>query len=150
MSAGLNFTYMHTNQDLKKEIKGVSGYATAFNRDSDELQGASPYLINANLNYTPTQFKNYKPITSLVFSYFSDRIDALGAGELGNIIEKGVPTVDFIWKNKFGENWEVNLKAKNLLDPSIKRIRENTSFGDVVLSEYKRGTNISLGLKYKF
>ena len=150
MSAGLNFTYMHTDQDLKKEIKGISGYATTFNRDSEELQGASPFLINANLNYTPTQFKNYKPITSLVFSYFSDRIDALGAGELGNIIEKGVPTLDFVWKNKFGENWEVDLKAKNLLDPSIKRIRENTSIGNVTLSEYKRGTNISLGLKYKF
>ncbi|MCO7184465.1 TonB-dependent receptor [Tenacibaculum sp. XPcli2-G] len=150
MSAGVNFTYMHTDQDLKKEIKGVSGYATTFNRDSDELQGASPFLVNANLNYTPTQFKNYKPITSLVFSYFSDRIHALGAGELGNIIEKEVPTVDFVWKNKFGENWEVDLKAKNLLDPSIKRVRENTSIGDVTLSEYKRGTNISLGLKYKF
>ncbi len=150
MSAGLNLTYMYTNQDLKENVSGVSGYSTAFNRDSDELQGASPFLINANLNYTPTQFKNYKPITSLVFSYFSDRIDALGAGALGNIIEKGVPTVDFIWKNKFGEKWEVNLKAKNLLDPSIKRVRENTSIGDVVLSEYKRGTNISLGLKYKF
>ncbi len=150
MSAGLNLTYMYTNQDLKENVSGVSGYSTAFNRDSDELQGASPFLINANLNYTPTQFKNYKPITSLVFSYFSDRIDALGAGALGNIIEKGVPTVDFIWKNKFGKKWEVNLKAKNLLDPSIKRVRENTSIGDVVLSEYKRGTNISLGLKYKF
>lgn len=149
LSAGFNFTYMYTNQDLKKDITGVSGYSTTFNRDNDELQGASPFLINANLNYTPTQFKNYKPITSLVFSYFSDRIDALGAGELGNIIEKGIPTVDFIWKNKFGEKWEVNLKAKNLLDPSIKRVRENTSIGDVVLSEYKRGTNISLGLKYK-
>ncbi|WP_272150583.1 TonB-dependent receptor [Tenacibaculum aiptasiae] len=150
ISAGFNFTYMHTKQDLKQNITGVSRYSTTFNRDSDELQGASPILINANINYSPVNFKNYKPITSLVFSYFSDRIDALGAGALGNIIEKGIPTLDFIWKNKIGEQWEVNLNAKNLLDPSIKRIRENTSIGNVVLSEYKRGTNISLGLKYKF
>ncbi|CAM1350881.1 TonB-dependent receptor domain-containing protein [Tenacibaculum insulae] len=150
LAAGFNFTYMYTNQDLKENVSGVSGYSTTFNRDSDELQGASPFLINANVNYTPVHFKNYKPITSLVFSYFSDRIDALGAGSLGNIIEKGIPTLDFVWKNKFGEKLEVTLKAKNLLDPSIKRVRENTSIGDVVLSEYKRGTNISLGLKYKF
>ena len=150
LSAGFNFTYMYTHQDLKENVSGVSGYSTTFNRDSDELQGASPFLINANINYTPTHFKNYKPITSLVFSYFSDRIDALGAGKLGNIIEKGIPTLDFVWKNKFGDKWDVTLKAKNLLDPSIKRVRENTSIGDVVLSEYKRGTNISLGLKYKF
>ena len=150
LSAGFNFTYMYTHQDLKENVSGISGYSTTFNRNSDELQGASPFLLNANINYTPTNFKNYKPITSLVFSYFSDRIDALGAGSLGNIIEKGIPTLDFIWKNKFGEKLEITLKAKNLLDPSIKRVRENTSIGDVVLSEYKRGTNISLGLKYKF
>lgn len=150
LSAGFNFTYMYTHQDLKENVSGISGYSTTFNRDSDELQGASPFLINANINYTPTHFKNYKPITSLVFSYFSDRIDALGAGKLGNIIEKGIPTLDFVWKNKFGDKWDITLKAKNLLDPSIKRIRENTSIGDVILSEYKRGTNISLGLKYKF
>ena len=150
ISTGFNFTYMHTKQDLKQNISGVSRYSTTFNRDSDELQGASPFLINANINYSPISFKNYKPITSIVFSYFSDRIDALGAGALGNIIEKGVPTLDFVWKNKIGEKWEVNLKAKNLLDPSIKRVRENTSIGDVILSEYKRGTNIGLGLKYKF
>ena len=67
ISAGFNFTYMHTKQDLKQNITGVSRYSTTFNRDSDELQGASPILINANINYSPVNFKNYKPITSLVF-----------------------------------------------------------------------------------
>lgn len=151
LSAGFNFTYMHTKQDLIRNISGgQSQFTTSFNRDSDELQGASPFLINANINYSPTQFKNYKPIASLVFSYFSDRIDALGAGQLGNVIEKGVPTLDFIWKNKIGEKWEVNLNARNLFDPSIERVRENTSIGDVTLSKYKRGRNLGLGLKYKF
>ncbi|CAL2102593.1 TonB-dependent receptor [Tenacibaculum sp. 190130A14a] len=151
LSAGFNFTYMHTEQDLIRNISGgQSQFTTSFNRDSDELQGASPFLINANINYSPTHYKNYKPIASLVFSYFSDRIDALGAGQLGNVIEKGVPTLDFIWKNKIGEKWEINLNARNLLDPSIERVRENTSIGDVTLSKYKRGTNLGLGLKYKF
>lgn len=147
LSAGFNFTYMKTNQDLK-DINGL--FSANFNRNSDKIQGASPILINANINYSPTKFKNYKPIASLVFSYFSDRIDALGAGQLGNIIEKGVPTLDVVWKNKIGENLEINLNAKNLLDPKITRLRENTSLGDVVLSEYKRGSTISLGFNYKF
>ncbi|MCH3881062.1 MULTISPECIES: TonB-dependent receptor [Tenacibaculum] len=147
LSAGFNFTYMHTKQDLK-DVAGL--YSVSFNRASDELQGASPILVNANINYSPTNFENYKPIASLVFSYFSDRIDALGSGQLGNIIEKGIPVLDFVWKNKIGEDWELNFSAKNLLDPSIKRIRENTSIGDVTLSEYKLGMNLGLGLTYKF
>jgi len=145
LSAGLNFTYMYTEQDLK----GSEGlFSTSFNRTEDELQGASPIIVNADINYSPT-FKNYKPVANLVFSYFSDRIQALGSGQLGNIIEKGVPTLDFIWKNKIGENFQANLSAKNLLNPNIQYIRE-TSLGDVTISEYKRGMNIGLSLKYSF
>jgi TonB-dependent receptor len=147
LSAGLNFTFMHTKQDLN-DVNGL--FSTSFNRTSDQLQGASPLLINANINYSPTKWENYKPMASLVFSYFSDRIDALGAGQLGNIIEKSVPTLDFVWKNKIGENIEINLNASNILDPKITRLRENTPIGDVILSEYRRGSNISLGFNYKF
>jgi hypothetical protein len=95
-------------------------------------------------------FKNYKPIASVVFSYFSDRIDALGSGQLGNIVEKSIATLDFIWRNKIGDNWEVNFSAKNILDPSIERVREGTPLGDIILSQYKIGIDTSIGLKYKF
>lgn len=154
LSVGLNATYMKTDQDLYEQIDGT--FDLSFNRNSDELQGASPFLINADISYSPT-FKNYKPIANLVFSYFSDRIDALGAGQLGNIVEKGVPTLDFIWKNTIKNNFEINLSVKNLLNPNVKYIREAT-LGDIVVnsangkgvSDYKRGMNIGLQLKYKF
>ena len=146
LSAGLNVAYMHTEQDLKSST-GL--YSSTLDR-KDELQGASPLLINADISYTPTISENFKPTANLVFSYFSDRISALGSGQLGNIIEKGIPTLDFVWRNKIKSNFEVNLSAKNLLDPSIKRVREKTSFGDITLSEYKRGMDLSLQLKYKF
>jgi TonB-dependent receptor len=147
LTAGFNFTYMYTEQDLK-DANGL--FSANFNKDKDQLQGASPILLNANLTYSPTQFENFKPIASIVFSYFSDRIDALGAGQLGNIVEKSVPTLDFIWKNEIGENMEINLNARNILDPKITRLRENTSLGDVILSEYQIGSTISLGFNYKF
>tara|TARA_R110000787_G_scaffold43892_2_gene107516 strand:+ start:102131 stop:104974 length:2844 start_codon:yes stop_codon:yes gene_type:complete len=146
LSAGFNATYMHTKQDLK-DSNGL--FSTTFDRDQEELQGASPLIINADLSYSP-DFGIYQPIGNLVFSYFSDRIDAIGSGQLGNIIEKSIPTLDFIWKNNIGEHLEINASAKNLLDPTISRIRENTSQGDVILSQYKRGINLALQLKYKF
>ncbi len=145
LSTGFNFTYMITEQDLKAS-EGL--FSTTFNRAEDELQGASPIIVNADISYSPT-FKNYQPVANLVFSYFSDRIQALGSGQLGNIIEKGIPTLDFIWKNTISEKFEINLIAKNLLNPNIQYIRE-TSLGDVTISRYKRGMNIGLSLKYNF
>ncbi len=147
LSMGLNATYMHTEQDLRSS-QGL--FTTTFEEGrTEELQGASPFIINADINYSPV-FGNYKPVANLVFSYFSDRIDAIGSGQLGNIIEKSVPTLDFVWKNKIGDNFEVNASAKNLLDPTIERIRETESLGDIALSSYKRGMNLALQLKYKF
>ena len=146
LSVGVNATYMHSEQDLK-DSQGT--YTLSFNKSSDKLQGASPLLLNADINYSPV-FGNYKPMATLVFSYFSDRIDAIGSGQLGNIIEKGVPTLDFIWKNVIGSNLEINAGAKNILNPNIERIRDNTSEGSIILSQYKRGVNLALQLKYKF
>lgn len=156
LSFGLNATYMQTKQDLFETIDGT--FDLAFDRKDDALQGASPLLLNADISYSPTSFKNYKPVANLVFSYFSDRIDALGSGDLGNIVEKGIPTLDFIWKNTIRENFEINLNAKNLLNPAIQYVREDQNFGDVLVvsangkgvTDYKRGMDISLQLKYKF
>jgi hypothetical protein len=66
-------------------------------------------------------------------------------------------SLDFVWKNSFKDKFEVNFSAKNLLNPTIKYIRE-TTLGDVVvnsangkgLSNYKRGMDLSLQFKYKF
>ncbi len=145
LSTGINATYTYTKQDLK----GSNGvFSTTFDRDSDQLQGASPLLLNADLSYRPI-FGSYKPVANLVFSYFSDRIDALGSGQLGNIIEKGVPTLDFVWKNNINEKMELNASFKNLLNPNIERVRE-VDGGDVTLSRFKRGLNIGFQFKYKF
>ncbi len=156
LAAGANITYMDTKQDLYEQILG-SIASFNFNRSSDELQGASPLLINADVSYTPT-FGNYKPTAGLILSYFSDRIDALGSGRAGNIVENSVTTLDFVLKNKIKKNLEINFSAKNLLNPSIKYTRNTENHGDVLVSsatggsltDFKRGLNLSLQIKYKF
>ena len=145
LSTGFNATYTYTRQDLK-DSNGI--FSTTFDRTSDELQGASPFLLNADLSYRPT-FGTYKPVANIVFSYFSDRIDALGSGQLGNIIEKGVSSLDFILKNNITKNVELNASFKNLLNPNIERVREFDG-GDVTLSSYTLGLNIGFQFKYKF
>ncbi len=164
LSFGANAAYTYTEQDLKT-VSTSDGFTfgTSFSdRTSEELEGASPIIVNADINYSP-EFGNYKPAASLAFSYFSDRIYAIGSGNLGNMVEKAVPTLNFVWRNAFGEHFEANLSAQNLLDPDISLIRENTGVedtnpllegfvkdGNVTLREFKRGINVGLTLKYKF
>lgn len=151
LSFGLNAAYINTQQDLRDIPAGAENtFGTVFDRSSDELEGASPYVVNTDLNYSPTSFGSYSPKATLIFSYFSDRIFSLGAGSLGNIVEKAVPTLDFVWRNSFGEHFEANFSAKNILDPDISFVRKNTGVGDVTIREYNLGVNVGLTLKYKF
>ena len=155
LSLGFNATYMNTKQDLFETIDG-NFFDVSFTETEEKLQGASPLILNADVSYSPN-FENYKPVANLVFSYFSNRIDALGSGQLGNVIEKGIPTLDFIWKNTIKKKFEINVNAKNLLNPSVRYFRE-TTLGDITVnsangkgvSDYKRGMNLGLQLKYKF
>lgn len=150
LSMGLNAAYTKTEQDLKDIPAGTENtFGTSFDRTTDELEGASPFIMNADVNFSPV-FGKYKPKATLVYSYFSDRIFSLGAGSLGNIVEKAVPTLNFVWRNAFGEHFEANLNASNLLNPDISLIRENTGIGDIVIREYNLGVNVGLTLKYKF
>ena len=87
-----------------------------------------------------------------------------------------MPTLDFVWKNKINDHLELNASVKNLLNPTIERVRENANIGQSVaadlnipvtevttangqsqfiaeefaLSSYTRGVNIGLTLKYTF
>lgn len=166
LTLGGNFAYTDTKQDLKPVLTSDGfTFGTSFgNRTSDELQGASPVIVNADLTYNP-EFGKFKPQATMTFSYFSDRIYALGSGDLGNMVEKGVPYLNFIVKNNFGEHVELGLNISNILNPNVSLIRENTGAqnspllagtglvdanGDVTLREFKRGANVGLTLKYKF
>ncbi len=146
LSGGLNAAYMHTKQDLYSTISGT--YSVSFNHTSEKLQGASPFILNADLQYQ-TQWGSFEPVFSVVMNYFTDRIYSLGSGQLGNKMEKSVPTFDVVMRGKIGKNAEISLKTLNLLDPSIEIYRE-TEGVDVTLSKYKNGIELGLGFNYKF
>ena len=146
LAVGFNASYLHTKQDLKT----VSGtFTTSFDRTTDKLEGASDWVVNADVTYTPLMGE-FKPRFTLVGSYFSDRIFSLGSGSLGNIVEKSVPSVDFVWNNPVTENFEINLSATNLLNPDISLVREGTGLGDITIYKYKVGITAGISLKYSF
>ena len=154
LATGLNATYMYTRQDLYDVIVGT--YNVSFSTDNEELQGASPFLINADISYYP-KIGNFEPQANLVFSYFADRIDALGSGQTGNVIEKGIPTLDFILKGKLSEKLDFSFGVSNILNPTIQYFRETTA-GDILVTsangkdvtDYKRGITTGFSLKYNF
>ncbi|WP_233376800.1 TonB-dependent receptor [Maribellus sp. CM-23] len=143
LSVGVNASYLKTDVEVKGGLN--------FTNKKTELEGAAPFLVNADLSY---QFhKTDLDFTaSLVENYFSERIYTVGAGGYQDIVENGVPTLDFVSSLKYKKHWGLSLKARNLLDPSFRLTRKPNAAGadPIVLSDYKKGMSFNLGVSYNF
>lgn len=149
LSLGMNAAYTKTRQKLYDKIEGT--LTTSFGeKEKDKLQGASPFIINGYIRFHPIHSQNIQSNLNLVGNYFSDSIFTLASLEYGNDIEKGVATVDLIWRNTLYKKMEINFVAKNILDPSIEIIREVHDIQNITLSKYKRGITLGIELKYFF
>lgn len=151
LSVGLNATYMKTHQELNadKVREETNGLININLTDKESgFTGASDVLLNADLSYTKNWKNNSGIIATLAYSYFSDRIYSLGSEGRGNLVDKAVGTLDFVLKTKINKNLGINFSAKNLLNPKVERVQENTS-SDVVALSYKKGVYFSLGISYQ-
>lgn len=144
LSVGANLSYLYSTQKLQNE----KAIFTNYNGES-KLQGASPFLMNADASYL-FNGNGWKWTSTVVFNYFSDRVFAIGANGFENVIEKGIPTVDFVSSASIHKNWGVNLKARNILNPSIRLERESDYGDNIMLQSIKRGVDVSIGVSYKF
>ena len=162
LTAGINLAYMKTKQTLSGDkVFQESGLSFDPTYSSTGITGASDLVANADISFYK-DFKEYRNILlTLAGNYFSDRIFALGNFGKGNIVEKGVPTLDFVARAQFTKQLSVGISAKNLLNPSIERFQEAVD-GDVnpirdriqetattVLS-FKRGYDLKISLNYIF
>ena len=150
-----NITKMWLTQDLLENFQYK-------NVTKSGLQGASDFILNSALSYNNKKEKEF--IATLAANYSSDKIYSLGSPEdfsnsasLFNdeIIEKGFLTLDLVLSKELTKNLTAKFTGRNLLNPEIKQtqnitdLNTNVETTQTVLS-YKKGSQLSLSLKYTF
>jgi hypothetical protein len=149
LSAGFNASYMQTHQDLDSEkIRRETNYNTNLTHKTSSFTGASDLLVNADLSYVKNFRNDANMMATVAYSFFSDRLYALGVETKGNLVDKSVGTLDFILKTKINKNLGIDLTLKNILNPTYKRVQENAA-EDITVLSYKRGAFFKLGINYK-
>ncbi|WP_435416477.1 TonB-dependent receptor domain-containing protein [Polaribacter aestuariivivens] len=143
LDAGLNASYLYSKVNLD------SGSIAQFQQASSELEGATPFLMNADVSFNK-KYEKSELTSTIVLNYFSDRVYSIGTRGFENIIEKGIPTLDLVSSYKINNKYNFSLKATNLLNPSFQLSRDSAAGNNVVLSNYKKGVNLSLGVSYEF
>lgn len=151
MSLFSNLTYIKSDVSLSGQ--GASGTATNFSRP---LQGQSPYLINAGLQYTG---KSGKLNASLLYNRIGQRLTLVGGKDqlIYDIYERPRDQVDFQLAYKvMNKRGEFRLTVADILNQQYyfyeniddkKAFKNNT---DRLWYSYKPGTTVSIGFTYDF
>ncbi|MGB2274014.1 MAG: TonB-dependent receptor domain-containing protein [Flavicella sp.] len=155
LNLNFNITKMWFNQDLRKNFQYKG-------KTSTDLQGASDFIVNTSFSFSDKSEKEF--VATAAFNYASDKVSVLGAPEdfassetLYNdeIIEKGFVTLDLVVSKKLSDKLSMRLQGKNLLNPAIEQTQLIRSLVDGVetnetVVSYKKGSQITLSLNYKF
>ena len=151
LSAGINASYLYSNQDLSTEkVIKETDYNVVFTNEQSKFTGASDLLLNADISLlNEWNNKESNLNTTLAYTYFSDRVYAIGTNDKGDLVDKSFGSLDFIAKSKLNKRLGIDFVVKNLLDPTINRVQENRS-GDVNVLSYKKGLLFSVNLNYQF
>ncbi len=149
VSAGLNVAYMDTDQQIDAaKVSHETRYNIQPTHSRSGFAGASDLLVNADLTFNKRWHNNGNVMATVAYSYFSDKIYSLGIEQKGNLVDRGVGTLDVIVRTKFNRRVGLDLVARNLLDPEYRRVQENAS-GHVPVLTYRKGQFFSLGLSYQ-
>jgi len=148
LSFGFNASYLYSQEDQTDVTTGL--VSATFTNQKGKMQGASPLLVNSDLSYSAINDKT-SLLSTLVFNYAYDKVYSVGTTGRENVLEKAVPTLDFI--NSFElqkSKLTISLGARNILDPEFKLTQKATSnvtgkTTDVLISSYKKGITLFLG-----
>lgn len=161
----LNATRIWHSQDLKDVVDETGAVKETFkykNLTETGLQGASDLILNTVLNYS--NLKENPLEATLSFNYASEKIVILGGPEdqatkdidyNDAIVENGIPMLNLTVKKVLSDKLDVNLTARNILNPNIKLTQlvkdPNTAIetNETVLS-YTRGRQLSITFNYNF
>ena len=138
---GVNGSYMYTNVKLPE--------GGAYTNSQRALQGASPYLANADLTYSPAFSNDRQLSVALLYNLQGPRIHSVGISGLGDIKQQPVHTLNFTGSYRFNRRFAVKLQVNNLLNQDILFKQEVPTTGDKVeVERFRKGTGFEVGFSY--
>lgn len=141
---GVNSSYMYTN------VKLPSGEGI-YTDSQRALQGASPYLVNADLSYAPRWGEDRQLVAALVYNLQGPRISTVGIFGLGDIKQETLHTLDLVGSYQFDKHFTVKCQVKDLLNSTVKYNQKIGGTGEkVMVQSYRPGTNAEIGVTYTF
>ena len=141
----LNAAYIQSSVTLPEvPVLPPDTPSTPLTTRTHELQGQSPYVINAALEYSTPEFGTAR----FLYVTSGERIATLGYYPLANIVEKPRNQLDFVWFkriNVFDQPVTAKLSLENLWND-----RFLFKQGDIVENRFRTGVKVGVSFSYDF
>ncbi|MFI3330925.1 MAG: TonB-dependent receptor [Rikenellaceae bacterium] len=147
-TVGFNASYMYTNVNLSDDL---------YTDSNRMLQGASPYLINADLTFNK-KFKGESSLTmALLYNLQGKRISSVGLKAsatdtegMANTMQEDYHTLNFNISYNINSHWSVKAGIDNILDSESTYTQEMLNGETKIVKSYKEGMDVSVGISYNF
>ncbi len=144
LNVGFNASYIYTNVQLE-EGQGI------YTETSRQLQGASPYLINADVAYVLNTDDDSQMSFSLVYNLQGPRIEAVGVQNLCDVMQDEFHSLNFVYNYNITPKFSIKAKVSNILAQRVRYTQYVEMLDkDIVVGEDNTYMGGSLGLSYKF
>ncbi len=145
LKLGANLSLINSEADVNpEELDRIQTFNPDF-PSTRQLQGQSPYIVNANISYASERY-GYE--VGAAFNIFGDRIAFNGNDGSPDIFEKARGSLDVTLSKSIGP-LAVRLVGSNLLNPEYKTSVDYNG-QEYVYTSFRRGANVSLSLGYTF
>jgi len=145
LSLGLNTSFIRSTVDIAETELAVRQAIDPDASSTRDLQGQSPFIVNADLTFDHPE----KQITSsLYFNVFGQRLSSVSLGGTPDVFERPSPQLDYTLSKGLGRGWGAKLSVKNVLNSAFE---QTYRFGgeDFTYYSYNKGRSFSLGFTYQ-
>ena len=146
-SVGGNLTFIESEVTIPDAEYVLLQAANPNASRTRELLGQSPYVFNADVNYTRD---DWGTSATLSYNVVGERLDLVVFGPLPDVYEQPAPDLTFVLTQKLGRNWRLKFAAKNLINPDREKIISIPNGDDLIYSRYTTGRTFSLSATYLF
>ncbi|MCF6212625.1 MAG: TonB-dependent receptor [Flavobacteriaceae bacterium] len=154
-SVNINASFIKSNQEMDKTRNGEYESKRLNLRDGEtmsdkrNLQGQSPYLINAGINYNNPK-KGLQ--TGLYYNVQGKALEVVGIGAIPDVYTMPFNSLNFTFSRALDieHNTNFNFKIENLLNNDVESHYQSYKATDKIFSKRHYGLTFSFGYSIKF
>lgn len=146
------FTVLLNASLIKSQVKLDESKLSPGQQSTRQLQGQSPYVVNAGLYYINDE-KQFQ--VNVMYNVFGPRLFGVGDKMFASVYQVERHVIDLTATKGFGKHFEMKAGIQDLLNqPFIMKEDSDRNYkksaADLQVSSVRRGTYFTLGASYRF